>query len=310
MANGVRNTVLAAGVILIGFAAIIALTLYLEASRPPLPAGHEDEDSALEGSRLKGFTFGSEGLLADWYWMNSLQYIGKKISAVGLSNLNLDDMRSLNPRLLYPYLNNAADLDPRFMAPYSYGATVLPAIDAGQAIALTEKGIAHNPQEWRLHQYLGYIYWKLKDYEKAADAYDRGARIPGAPPFFKLMAAKMRSDSGSRDTAREIYKQALAEAGDRQTKYSAELRLYQLDALDQLDVINKVLADHRARTGGCISRWAEALPALRSASNAAGIDLRVDQSQNLVDPSGVPYRLNPEKCAGEIDWPTSKIPTT
>jgi tetratricopeptide (TPR) repeat protein len=310
MATSARHTLLAAGVIVLGFAAIISLTLYVEASRPPLPAGHEDEDMALEGARLKGFTFGAEGLIADWYWMNSLQYMGKKVETVGLSNLNLDDMRSLNPRLLYPYLNNATDLDPRFMAPYSYGATILPAIDADHAIALTEKGIAHNPNEWRLHQYLGYIYWRLKDYEKAADAYDRGARIPGAPPFFKLMAAKVRSDSGSRDTAREIYKQALLESDDRQTKTSAELRLYQLDALDQLDVINKVLTDHRMRTGSCISKWSEIMTALRSASNSAHIDFRIDASQNLVDPTGVPYRINREKCTAEIDWPTSKIPAS
>jgi hypothetical protein len=46
--------------------------------------------------------------------MNSLQYIGKKISTVGLDNLNLEDMTSMNPRLLYPYLNAATDLDPKF----------------------------------------------------------------------------------------------------------------------------------------------------------------------------------------------------
>src|SRR5574338_644314 len=72
---------------------------------------------------------------------------------------------------------------------------------------------------------------------------DRGSRIPGAPPFFKLMAAKMRSDGGSRDTARIIYKQALDQAPDRQSRATAELKLQQLDALDELELINKVLAD-------------------------------------------------------------------
>jgi tetratricopeptide (TPR) repeat protein len=309
MASNPRTTSLTVLVILSGFVAVFFLTGFVERQRPPLPLNYEDEDVALQGSEFKGFVFGADGLVADWYWMNSLQYMGKKISSVGLSNLNLEDMRALNPRLLYPYLNNATDLDPRFMAPYSYGATVLPAIDANEAIALTEKGIAHNPNDVRLLQYLGYIHWRLKDYEKAADAYDRGARIPGAPPFFRLMAARMRSDSGSRETAREIYKQAMAEADDQQTKNSAMLWLYRLDADEELEVINKVLGDHYTRTGRCVGRWAEALPALRSASGSAGVDLRVDPSQNLVDPTGVPYRLNREKCQAEIDWPTSKIPS-
>jgi tetratricopeptide (TPR) repeat protein len=308
MASRSRQTFISTFVILAGFAIAVYLTGFTEQARPQLPAGFEDEDLAVSGSKFNGFAFGAEGLMSDWYWMNSLQYIGKKISIVGLANLNLEDMTSLNPRLLYPYLNNATDLDPKFIAPFSYGATILPAIDPQQAVALTEKGIANNPDEWRLYQYLGYIHWRLKDYEKAADAYDRGSRIPGSPPFFRLMAAKMRSDSGSRDTAREIYKQALLEAEDQQTKTSAQLRLYQLDALDELELINKVMSDHRARAGRCIDTWAEVFPALQAVSQKTNRDLRVDASRNLVDPSGVPYRLDREKCEAVINWPTSKIP--
>ena len=295
-------------IIIVGFGAVFGLSRYLEGNRVSLPAAYGDADLDLQGKKLKGFVLGAEGLLADWYWMRSLQYIGGKISERGLASINLEDMTSMNPRLLYPMLDNATTLDPKLMAAYSYGATVLPAIDSNQAIALTEKGISDNPDQWRLLQYLGYIHWRLKDYEKAADAYDRGARIPNAPPFFKLMAAKMRSDSGSRDTAREIYRQAMSTAGDRQTKLSAELRLHQLDALDELDVINKVLIDHRDRTGRCASRWSEILPALQSAATSARRDFRIDSAQNVVDPTGVPYRLDGAKCEGTINWPTSKIP--
>ncbi|MEP6705063.1 MAG: hypothetical protein ABJB34_09695, partial [Acidobacteriota bacterium] len=139
-------------VILSGLIAVFFLTGFVERQRPPIPLNYEDEDMAFRGSQFKGFVFGAEGLVADWYWMNSLQYMGKKISSVGLENLNIEDMRSLNPRLLYPYLNSAADMDPQFIPPYSYGATILPAIDPEQAIALTEKGIANNPDHWRLYQ--------------------------------------------------------------------------------------------------------------------------------------------------------------
>src|SRR5687767_9950638 len=123
MAARTIETAAAAAVIVIGLAGSLFLTGYVESVRPPLPAGYEDEDLGLEGSRFNGYVLGAEGLIADWYWMNSLHYMGNKIQAAGgLNNLDLDDLRPLNPRLLYPYLNNAADLDPRFMAPYSYGA--------------------------------------------------------------------------------------------------------------------------------------------------------------------------------------------
>ena len=295
-------------VILAGFAVSVNLTGYAESVRPPLPAGYEDEDLAVNGSKFRGFAFGAEGLISDWYWMNSLQYVGNKISTVGLDNLNLEDMTSLNPRLLYPYLNASTDLDPNFIAPYSYGATMLSAIDVDQAVALTEKGIANNPTQWRVLQYLGYIHWHAGNYEKAADAYDRGGRIEGAPAFFKLMSAKMRSEGGSRDTARAIYRQALDEAADQQTRYSAELRLQQLDAFDELDIINKLLTDRRAQEGRCVETLGEMIPSVKEASRKTGRDFHLDASGMIADPSGVPYRLDREKCQAGINWPTSKIP--
>ena len=145
MATKSTKTLIATAVILLGFASVFFLSGFIEGVRPPLPDGFEDHDLALQGSKLKGYALGSEGLIADWYWMNSLQYVGDKLMRSSLENLNIEDLRSLNPRLLYPYLNNATDLDPRFMPAYSYGATVLPAIDRDEAIKLTEKGIANNP---------------------------------------------------------------------------------------------------------------------------------------------------------------------
>ena len=120
--------------ILLGLGAVFGLSNYLEKVRPPLPVGFEDQDLALQGSKLKGYTLGFEGLIADWYWMQSLQYIGDKVAKSDQQVINLENLRPLNPRLLYPLLDNATDLDPNFLAAYSYGAVVLPAIDANQAI--------------------------------------------------------------------------------------------------------------------------------------------------------------------------------
>jgi tetratricopeptide (TPR) repeat protein len=302
------KTIIAACIIVVGFAAVIALTRWVETARPPLPVGYEDEDIGLQGSKLKGFALGAEGLLADWYWMNSLQYMGKKISAVGLSNLNLDDMRPLNPRLLYPYLNNAADLDPKFMAPYSYGATILPAIDSAHAIQLTEKGIAHNPDKWRLYQYLGYIYWREGNYDKASEVYGEGSRIPGSPGFMRMMEARMKTEGGSRDLARDMYRQIAAESQDDISRQSAELRLLQIDSLDERDVINPAMREFRDRHGRCIGSWRELLPLLAGKKSINGRELRIDTDDNIVDPSGVPYLIEPKQCKAWIDGSRSKVP--
>jgi tetratricopeptide (TPR) repeat protein len=238
--------------------------------------------------------------------MNSLQYIGKKITTVGLNNLNLEDMTSLNPRLLYPYLNSSTDLDPHFIAPYSYGATILPAIDSQQAIALTEKGIANNPEQWRLYQYLGYIYWRLGNYEKASEVYGKGSQIAGAPIFMRMMSARMKTEGGSRDIAREMYTQLRDEGEDETSRHNAELRLQQIDSLDDRDMINAALSEFRESNDRCPANWRELLPTLQKRP-AGGHELRIDKSDNIVDPSGVPYFLNRENCTVDLGA-ESKIP--
>lgn len=287
-------------VIVCGFAAIFGIGSYLEKIRPELPAGYEDEDLSLQGARLKGYSFGFEGLIADWYWMKSLQYVGDKILKNPEATVSIEDLTTLNPRLLYPYLDNATTLDPQFMTAYYYGAVVLPSIDKEQAIRLVQKGIDNNPGNWRLYQHLGYIYWKLNDYEKAAEVYSQGAAINGAAPFMKLMAANMKADGGSRQTARAIYTQMLAEAEDSQTKKAIEVRLMSLDSIEERDAIHAVLRDFQQKNGRCAQSWNEILPALKNVKLPDGLEFHLDRANNLVDPSNAPYVLNKEKCDVEL----------
>lgn len=295
-------------VIAVASTVIVALSRHVDVTKPRLPDSYSDSDLAFQGKRLKGWALGAEGLLADWYWILSLQYIGSKLVAADTAELNIDDLNNLSPRLLYPYLDNTTDLDPKFFAAYSYGAIVLPAVDPEQAIALTEKGIRHNPDRWRLYQYLGYIYWKLDRYEKAAEVYEAGARIPGAPPFMKQMAASMLTKGGSRDVARAMYTQMLNESEDEQSKQNAASRLSQLDALDQLDIINSILSTLIEKTGQCPGNTAQITPLLRTAKLPQNLNFSVDAGGNLVDPSGVPYVLDQQKCSANINFAVSKIP--
>lgn len=297
MIRGSSRTILISfAIIIIGFGSVYALSNYLEQNRVVLPEGYQDADLTLEGKRLKGYALGAEGLLADWYWMKSLQYVGDKIIKVDLANVNLEDLTSLNPRLLYPYLDNATDLDPKFMAAYSYGASILPAVDPAKAIHLVEKGIKNNPGEWRLYHNLGYIHWRLKDYEKAGQIYLEGSEIEGAAPFMKLMAASMQNQGGSRETARSIYNQMFSEAQDQQTKSNAEFRLNELHSLDERDAVTAVLKNFRDTNGRCPQSWNEVLPLLRSIKLPAGNEFRIDKMNNLVDPGDNAYILDRERC--------------
>ncbi|HXG85937.1 MAG TPA: hypothetical protein VNI84_18090 [Pyrinomonadaceae bacterium] len=308
--RNLKPTITAIAVIVFGFAGVFLLSGFVEKNRPAPPAGIEDEDLALQGARLKGFSLGFEGLIADWYWMRALQYIGAKVVKDRETNtkFNLENLNGLNPRLLYPLLDNAATLDPRFTAVYSYGAVVLPAIDPQQAVKLTEKGIENNPDEWRLYGQLGYIYWRLNDYARAAEIYEEGAKISGAPTFMTIMASKMKSAGGMRETARAIYEQMLAESPDRQVRDNAALHLLELDSRDERDAILVALKNFKEKNNRCANNWREILPLLQTVKLPRGKNFRVDAANNLVDPSGAPYILDKAVCDVRLDEKTTKIP--
>ncbi|MGE3466214.1 MAG: tetratricopeptide repeat protein [Pyrinomonadaceae bacterium] len=297
MAIGIiQRTVLPAALVVAGLACAVLLNGAIEDRRPHMAPEYSDSDLNMNASHLSGFLFGAEGLLADWYYLRGLLYIGDKVLSRPEGTVNIDDLRSLDPRLLYPLLDNATDLDPHFMAAYAYGAMVLPAIDPEQAIALTKKGIVANPGSWRLYQQLGFVYWRSGRYDEAAAAFEQGATIGGAEPFMKMMAASMRTEGGSRKTARAIYRETVAGTTDPSIQMSAKRRLAELDWYDQRDAINGVLAEFREKNGRCANTFAEIGALLMAIELPDGGTFRVDRSGRLVDPTDAPYLLDKEAC--------------
>ncbi len=297
-------------VVAIGLIGVLVLSRFLENNRPQLPESYIDQDLAIEGAKLQKYAVGLNGLIADWYWILALQYVGNKIIDHPEMKFTLDDMKPLNPRLLYPYLDSATTLDPRFTPAYAYGATVLPAIDPQQAIAILEKGIANNPKEWVLYHYLGFIHWRLKNYEKATEAYDAGAAIQEAPEWMQMMAAQMRTEGGSRATARAIYLNLLGSSDeklDANIKGVAKLRIQELDSLEEREKIQQALNFFTQQNSRCAKNWREIFPFLQQTKLPNGREFIVDSSGNLVDPTTTPYVLDSINCKVNLN-PASKIP--
>ena len=305
----VKDLLLLTTVIVAGIISSAFLGMSIEASRPPLPEGFSDFDLSVHGARMKGFGLGMEGLIADWYYMRSLQYIGDKILARDKKDINLDDLRELNPRLLYPLLDNATSLDPNFLGAFYYGAVVLPAVDGDRALDLTLKGIEHNPDTWQLYQHLGYIYWKLGRFDRAGEAYETGSAKPGAPPFMRLMAGAMRTEGGSRDTARKIFQQMYDATDDPAVKITAERRIAQLNSLDEREAIDEALASFQLRNGRCPQSLREILPSLTNIRLPANNAFRLDAAGNLADPTGAPYVLDTEQCRTMLDLDRTALST-
>jgi len=284
-----RQTLYLLSVLIVGLALTVLLAHQIDAHRPPPDPNAIDESLYLNPSTARRMSLGFNGLAADWYWMRSLQYVGRKIISVP-EDMAIDDLSELNLKLLAPLLDTATTLDPHFLDPYEYAAVVLPAIDVQEAIRITSKGIEANPTAWRLYQHLGFIYWQQKNYQAASETYRRGAQMPGAPQWMEAMIAKMAADGGSRETAREIYLRMFEQSADEKVKDMARRRLIQLDSLDQRDGLRKLLVAYQTRTGQCPATWREVQHVLRA------IGTPVDRSGSPLDPSGAPYQLRPGAC--------------
>lgn len=285
---------------MVGMACAALLVRWTETLRPPVDQNIADESLYLNGRTARRMSLAFNGLAADWYWMRSLQYVGRKIISVP-GDVPIDNLGQLNMKLLAPLLDTATTLDPEFLDPYEYAAIVLPSVDVQQAIRITQKGIEANPNAWRLYHHLGYIYWQQRDYQAAGETYARGAQIPGAPPWMEAMKAKMAADGGSRSTAREIYTRMHEQSTEEQVRNMARTRLLQLDSLDQRDALRKVLSAYQARAGRCPKTWKEIDPVLRA------LRVPVDPTGAPLDPTGIPYVLRSGTCEIELD-PKSKIP--
>ena len=283
-----------------GLALVVVLSRSIDARRSPVDLAVEEERLYVNGNTAKRLSLGFNGLISDWYWMRSLQYVGRKVLSLPEGAM-LDSLENANLKLLPALLDTATTLDPQFIEPYQYGAIVLPVSDVNAAIRLTKKGIAANPSSWRLYHHLGYIYWQQGDHATAAETYGAGGQIPGAPVWMTAMKAKMLADGGGRSTAREIYGRMYEDSTDEKVKEMAQLRLLQLDALDQIDVLEKVLDTFKTRIGRCPVNWKEVAPVFRAAR------LPMDGSGAPLDPSGTPYVFGKTNCDVELNY-ESKIP--
>jgi tetratricopeptide (TPR) repeat protein len=272
-----------------GLAASFGLARWLDARRPAEDPFASYEELYLKPETARRLSLAFNGLAADWYWLRSLQYVGRKVGAYQ-GAFAIDDMRALNIRNLGALLEQSTALDPQFMAAYEFGAVVLPSIDRDAAVRLVERGIRENPQEWRLYHHLGYIHWQAGRFREASAAYEAGASVPGAPAWMHAMAAQMNAQGGSRAVAREMYQRMYEGATDEQVRTLAIVRLAQVDSLEERDRIRQVLSDFRGRAGRCPADWREVAPQLRAAG------LRVTAAGAPLDPSDVPYVLAPATC--------------
>jgi tetratricopeptide (TPR) repeat protein len=158
----------------------------------------------VSGKALKSASLGFDGLLSDIYWMRTILYFGEQLEEQSRQNKKEIDLRQM-PRLV-PLLAITTELDPHNLAAYRFGAFFLPEIDPEKAIQFAEQGVNNNPNEWRLLQDLGFIYWRQGRFREAGETYLKGSKIEGAPQWMLLMAVAMLEKGGDDQTSRDMFR--------------------------------------------------------------------------------------------------------
>ena len=248
------------------------------------PYRAQEEALYLTGKQLRRLAPGLEDLMADLYWLRTVQYYGgQRIWGGG------------HYQLLAPMIDVVTDLDPRLEIAYRYGAIFLcekPPVGAGDCelgVAILEKGVRDNPLNWRLRQDLGFFLFTFLDEPKrGAEVLMEAARLPGAPFWLESMAAQILYKGGDRETSRRIWKGMYDQAEEGPMKYNALAHLRYLDALDQAEALMRLVRAYEERTG----HKPESLDQLR----AAGL-LRAPP----VDPSGTPFVYDRETGKVSLD---------
>jgi tetratricopeptide (TPR) repeat protein len=187
--------------------------------------------------------------------------------------------------LLYPMLDIVTTLDPRFNIAYRFGAIFLSEEyphgpgRPDDAVALLQKGLATSPDKWEYWEDIGFVYyWSKHDFPKAAEAFRRGADIPGSPWWLRSMAATTLAKGGDRTTSRLLWSQLLETGNSEYARNAARTKLQQLDAIEIIERLQKLVDAFGARRGSPVTSWNDLI--------AAGVIRGVP-----VDPGNVPYQL-------------------
>lgn len=258
------------------FASIAALQARID-QRTRSAAQAQEELLLTSGPAVKRLSLGYDSLLADIYWTRAVQYYGEHLEG---SDGRFD--------LLWPLLDISTTLDPKLIPAYRFGAIFLSEtgeMGAGRpdlAIALVKRGIAANPDDWHLDSDLGLLYyWRLKDYPDAQAAYVAGGRVPQAPPWLNIMAARIAEKGGSIETSRMIWSNLYETSKDKRVRQRALEMMNALKAEEDEMHLDELAEQYRKRFGHYPASSRE----MRDAGMLAGIP---------VDPAGYAYIFGPD----------------
>lgn len=228
-----QRTLWAIGALLAALMSTLQLPLHQwSASKPKL----QQLTYLPDGQYLRLASLGFRELVADVLWLQVIQVIGQR-------KLSKED-----GHWLYLAVDRITTLDPRFVRAYEAGSLALCTLVVlpEESNRLLEKGMQHNPQEWKLPFLLAInYYFEMADDKKAADAMSQAARLPGSPDALARLAAKLFVSAKSPQQAVDFLANVYSETTDENIKRLVEIRLKESIVERDLQLLEQALTQYQ-----------------------------------------------------------------
>jgi hypothetical protein len=241
----------------------------------------EDPDILLFNSPglLKKMSLGYSDLMADFYWMRTIQYIG---------NFDRAERRRVRYRNLYTLLDITTTLNPHHIDAYRTGCFFLAsefplgADQPEEALKLLDKGMRYNPAEWRILYDKGFVYyWHINDFKAAGKTWMQASEIPGSPEWLTALAAASMTRGGEFELAIALWQDRYLQATRESEREPARNRL--ISFMVAQDIWGwQTLAERYREKNGAYPKSLDALVAEHG------------MRYSLIDPLGTPYRYDPQ----------------
>ena len=189
------------------------------------------------GDYLRMASLGYRELAADLLWLQAIQVMGER------------KLSEEAGHWLYQAVDRITTLDPKFVRAYEAGshALCILVVLPEQSNRLLEKGMRHNPQEWKLPFLLGMnYYFELADDEKAAEVMALASRLPGAPESLVRLAAKLFVSAKSPQQAVELLAKVYEETSDENVRKMLEIRLKESIVERDLQILEQAISRFQA----------------------------------------------------------------
>lgn len=193
------------------------------------------------GLQLRAVSMGQRLLLADFYWLKLVQYVGETVMA-----------RENRWEALYPLADVVTDLDPRYGYAYQVAGSNLSGLAHryGEADRILEKGMRNVPGRWSLPFVRAVNKFLYEGKFAEAAFYARRAAEVGRRPHLALLAANLAlvtDEEAEYRSAAGFLRESIAQADTPDPREQLEQRLTKVETYQAISLVERAVRSFRER---------------------------------------------------------------